>query len=195
MLNLGLCGRQPRKIHKEKSNIALTFLFYYTNMKTPKTNVARLLDQAKIKYEIKAYDYDPEDLNATHAADSFGLQYGQVFKTLVLRGDRNGLFVCAIPSDKSVDLKKAAKASGNKSAEMLHVKELLENTGYIRGGCSPVGMKKHYPTFIDKTATDWESITISAGQRGVMVMLAPEDIIRFARMTTADLTKEEGEQE
>ena len=159
-------------------------------MKTPKTNVARLLDKAKVSYTIRAYDYDPEDLNATHAADSFGLQYGQVFKTLVLRGDRNGLFVCAIPSDKSVDLKKAAKVSGNKSAEMLHVKELLENTGYIRGGCSPLGMKKHYPTFIDETATNWETITISAGQRGVMVQLAPADIIRVAQMTPADLTKD-----
>ena len=164
-------------------------------MKTPKTNVARLLDKAKVSYTIRAYEYDPEDLNATHAADSFGLDYGQVFKTLVLRGDRNGLFVCAIPSNKSVDLKKAAKASGNKSAEMLHVKELLENTGYIRGGCSPIGMKKHFPTFIDQTATNWDFITISAGMRGVMVQLAPNDIISYAQMTAADLTKDEADTE
>ena len=114
--------------------------------KIAKTNVARLLDKAKVSYELRAYDYDPDDLNATHAADSFGLEYGQVFKTLVLRGDRNGLFVCVVPSNSTVDLKKAAKASGNKSAEMLHVKDLLENTGYILGGCSPLGMKKHFPT-------------------------------------------------
>lgn len=160
-------------------------------MKTVKTNVARILDKEKVPYEIKSYDYDPDDLNATHAADEFGLEYGRVFKTLVLRGDKNGLFVCVIPSDRTVDLKKAAKASGNKSAEMLHVKDLLENTGYIRGGCSPIGMKKHYPTYIDSTVNDWPSITVSAGQRGVMVFVTPADIIRVARMTAVDLTKEE----
>ena len=157
--------------------------------KIAKTNVARLLDKAKVSYELRAYDYDPDDLNATHAADSFGLEYGQVFKTLVLRGDRNGLFVCVVPSNSTVDLKKAAKASGNKSAEMLHVKDLLENTGYIRGGCSPLGMKKHFPTYIDQSVEQWQSITVSAGQRGLMVQLAPQDIIRVAQMTVADITK------
>ena len=142
-----------------------------------------------MSYELRAYDYDPDDLNATHAADSFGLEYGQVFKTLVLRGDRNGLFVCVVPSNSTVDLKKAAKASGNKSAEMLHVKDLLENTGYIRGGCSPLGMKKHFPTYIDQSVEQWQSITVSAGQRGLMVQLAPQDIIRVAQMTVADITK------
>ena len=157
--------------------------------KIAKTNVARLLDKAKVSYELRAYDYHPDDLNATHAADSFGLEYGQVFKTLVLRGDRNGLFVCAVPSNSTVDLKKAAKASGNKSAEMLHVKDLLENTGYIRGGCSPLGMKKHFPTYIDQSVEQWQSITVSAGQRGLMVQLAPQDIIRVAQMTVADIAK------
>lgn len=157
--------------------------------KISKTNVARLLDKAKVSYELRAYDYDPDDLNATHAADSFGLEYGQVFKTLVLRGDRNGLFVCVVPSNSTVDLKKAAKASGNKSAEMLHVKDLLENTGYIRGGCSPLGMKKHFPTYIDQSVEQWQSITVSAGQRGLMVQLAPQDIIRVAQMTVADIAK------
>ncbi len=151
--------------------------------------MARLLDKAKVSYELRAYDYDPDDLNATHAADSFGLEYGQVFKTLVLRGDRNGLFVCVVPSNSTVDLKKAAKASGNKSAEMLHVKDLLENTGYIRGGCSPLGMKKHFPTYIDQSVEQWQSITVSAGQRGLMVQLAPQDIIRVAQMTVADIAK------
>ena len=157
--------------------------------KIAKTNVARLLDKAKVSYELRAYDYDPDDLNASHAADSFGLEYGQVFKTLVLRGDRNGLFVSVVPSNSTVDLKKAAKASGNKSAEMLHVKDLLENTGYIRGGCSPLGMKKHFPTYIDQSVEQWQSITVSAGQRGLMVQLAPQDIIRVAQMTVADIAK------
>ena len=110
-------------------------------------------------------------------------------KTLLLRGDRNGLFVCVVPSNSTVDLKKAAKASGNKSAEMLHVKDLLENTGYIRGGCSPLGMKKHFPTYIDQSVEQWQSITVSAGQRGLMVQLAPQDIIRVAQMTVADIAK------
>lgn len=164
-------------------------------MKTTKTNVARILDKEKVPYEVKSYDFDPEDLNATHAAEAFGLEYGRVFKTLVLRGDRNGLFVCVVPSDKTVDLKKAAKASGNKSAEMLHVKDLLEHTGYVRGGCSPIGMKKHYPTFIDESVCGWDSVTVSAGQRGVMVLVSPQDIIKVARMTTADLTKDEAGEE
>lgn len=103
--------------------------------------------------------------------------------------------MCVVPSDKTVDLKKAAKASGNKSAEMLHVKDLLEHTGYIRGGCSPIGMKKHFPTYIDRSVLDWESITVSAGQRGVMVLVKPEDIIRVAMMTTADITKSEPDNE
>ncbi len=159
-------------------------------MKLQKTNVARILDAQKVHYELKSYDFDPDDLNATHAAENFGLPYSQVFKTLVLRGDRNGLFVCVIPSDKSVDLKKAAKVSGNKSAEMMHVKELLANTGYIRGGCSPIGMKKHFPTFIDQSVEAQTEITVSAGQRGLMVLVNKDDIIRVAQMTVADITKE-----
>lgn len=159
-------------------------------MKTAKTNVARILDKEKVPYEIKSYDFDPDDLNAIHAAESFGLEPGRVFKTLVLKGDKSGLFVCVVPSDKTVDLKKAAKASGNKSAEMLHVKDLLEHTGYIRGGCSPIGMKKHFPTYIDSSVSHWDKITVSAGQRGVMILVSPSDIERVARMAEADLTKE-----
>lgn len=162
-------------------------------MKIAKTNVARILDKEKVRYELRAYDFDPDDLNARHAAESFGLHFGQVFKTLVLRGDRNGLFVCVVPSNCTVDLKKAAKASGNKSAEMLHMKELLENTGYIRGACSPIGMKKHYPIFIDKSAEEWEQITVSAGQRGLMVQVSPADIIQVAHMTLAEIAKEGNE--
>lgn len=162
-------------------------------MKPSKTNVARILDKEKVEYEIKTYDFDPDDLNALHAAESFGLDPRRVFKTLVLKGDRNGLFVCVVPSCASVDLKKAAKASANKSAEMLHVKDLIENTGYMRGACSPIGMKKHYPTFIDASANDWDKITVSAGQRGVMVLVAPSDIIRVACMTATDITKDHNE--
>ena len=160
-------------------------------MKTVKTNVARLLDKAKVQYTLRTYDFDPDDLNATHAADSFGYEYGRVFKTLVLRGNKTGLFVCVVPSNKEVDLKKAARASGNKSAEMLHVKELLENTGYIRGGCSPIGMKKSYPTYAESSIINWETVTVSAGQRGMMVDVVPMDLLRVANITTADICREE----
>ncbi len=163
--------------------------------KDSKTNVARLLDKAKVAYKLLSYDFDPDDLNATHAADSFGYEYGRVFKTLVLRGDKTGLFVCVIPSDKSVDLKKAAKVSANKSASMLHVSELLENTGYIRGGCSPFGMKKNFPTYIDSSVMQWATITLSAGQRGKMIEAKPQDLIALGRMHTADIVSTEKQDE
>ena len=117
-------------------------------MKTNKTNAARLLDRAKIPYELVPYEVDENNLAATHVAEQLGENIEQVFKTLVLRGDKHGIFVCVIPGDKEVDLKKAAKISGNKSAEMIAMKELLPTTGYIRGGCSPIGMKKNYPVYI-----------------------------------------------
>ena len=117
-------------------------------MKTNKTNAARLLDRAKIPYELVPYEVDENNLAATHVAEQLGENIEQVFKTLVLRGDKHGIFVCVIPGGKEVDLKKAAKISGNKSAEMIAMKELLPTTGYIRGGCSPIGMKKNYPVYI-----------------------------------------------
>ena len=129
-------------------------------MKINKTNAARLLDKAKIKYELLPYEVDEDNLAATHVAEQLNENIAQVFKTLVLRGDRNGIFVCVIPGDCEVDLKAAAKLSGNKSAEMIHMKELLPTTGYIRGGCSPIGMKKPFPTFIHTTCINFSFIYI-----------------------------------
>lgn len=156
-----------------------------------KTNVARLLDAAGVTYTVRQYDFDPDDLNATHAADAFGLERGRVFKTLVARGDRTGPCVFVVPSDCSLDLKAAAKASGNKSIEMLHVRDLPTLTGYQRGACSPLGMKKHFPTFADASMQLWPSVTVSAGQRGVMVEVNPHDIARVAQMTFAQVAVKE----
>ena len=144
-----------------------------------KTNAARLLDAAGISYELIPYDYTEEDLSAQHVAAELGEDIDQVFKTLVLRGDRTGFFVCVIPGDFEVDLKVAARISGNKSCEMLHVKELLPTTGYIRGGCSPIGMKKPFPTYIHESALLYDYIYISAGQRGLQFKIAPQALIDF----------------
>lgn len=144
-----------------------------------KTNAARLLDAAGIPYELIEYSYTEEDLSAQHVAAELGEDIDLVFKTLVLRGDRNGLFVCVIPGDFEVDLKLAAKISGNKSCEMIHVRELLPETGYIRGGCSPIGMKKPLPTFIHESALLYDYIYISAGQRGLQLKINPEKLMAF----------------
>lgn len=156
-------------------------------MKNTKTNAARLLDKAKISYELVAYEVDESNLAATHVAELLNEDIETVFKTLVLRGDRNGLFVCVIPGGDEVDLKKAAKISGNKSAEMLAVKELLPQTGYIRGGCSPIGMKKLFPTYIHESAVEHEYIYISAGIRGLQIKISPEELVSFVRAQVADL--------
>mgnify|MGYP002515764882 FL=1 len=147
--------------------------------KIEKTNAARLLDAAKISYELIPYEYTEEDLSAQHVAAELGEDIEMVFKTLVLRGDRNGYFVCVIPGNMEVDLKVAAKISGNKSCEMVHVRELLPLTGYIRGGCSPIGMKKAFPTFIHESALLYDHIYISAGVRGLQFKIAPQDLIDF----------------
>lgn len=144
-----------------------------------KTNAARLMDAAGIKYELIPYDYTEDDLSAQHVAAELGEDIDLVFKTLVLRGDRSGIFVCVIPGNFEVDLKVAARISGNKSCEMLHMKELLPNTGYIRGGCSPIGMKKAYPTFIHESAQLYDFIYISAGVRGLQMRINPLDLIRY----------------
>jgi Cys-tRNA(Pro)/Cys-tRNA(Cys) deacylase len=149
--------------------------------KINKTNVARLLDKAKVPYELIPYEVDENDLSAVHVAASLGEDIEQVFKTLVLRGDKTGHFVCVIPGEHEVDLKMAAKASGNKKCEMLPLKELLPTTGYIRGGCSPIGMKKHFPTYIHETCLSFPYIYVSAGVRGLQIKLAPQDLIREAR--------------
>ena len=144
-----------------------------------KTNAARLLEEAGIKFELIPYEYSEDDLSAQSVAAELGEDIDLVFKTLVLRGDRNGIFVCVIPGDFELDLKLAAKISGNKSCEMVHVRELLPLTGYIRGGCSPIGMKKAYPTFIHESALLYDFIYISAGQRGLQLKLDPRDLIEY----------------
>lgn len=144
-----------------------------------KTNVARLLDAAGIEYGLVEYSFTEDDLGAEHVAEQLGEDIEQVFKTLVLRGDRNGIFVCVIPGNFEVDLKVAARISGNKSCEMLHMKELLPTTGYIRGGCSPIGMKKSFPTFIHESALLYDFIYISAGIRGLQLRINPSDLIKY----------------
>ncbi|MBR5865967.1 MAG: Cys-tRNA(Pro) deacylase [Alistipes sp.] len=155
--------------------------------KIEKTNAARLLDRAKIAYDLVPYTVDEDNLAATHVAEELGEDIATVFKTLVLRGDRAGLFVCVIPGDKEVDLKAAARASGNKKADLIPMKELLPTTGYIRGGCSPIGMKKPLPTFIHSTCLDHERIYISAGVRGLQIAIAPADLVSFVGATVTDL--------
>lgn len=155
---------------------------------TPKTNAARLLDKAKIAYELLPYQFDENDLAAQHVADSLGEDINQVFKTLVLHGDKCGHFVCVVPGNTEVDLKKAAKAAGAKKADLIPMKELLPLTGYIRGGCSPVGMKKAFPTFYHSTALDFDHIFVSAGQRGLQMKVDPRALIAYTRGTVADLT-------
>ena len=148
-------------------------------MQVQKTNAARLLDAAGISYTLVPYQVDEEHLEASHVAAQLGEDLDRVFKTLVLRGDRNGLFVCVVPGSMEVDLKVAARISGNKNCAMIHVKELLPLTGYIRGGCSPIGMKKPLPTFLHESAFLWDSIYVSAGVRGLQVCLAPQDLMDF----------------
>lgn len=154
-----------------------------------KTNAVRLLEKAGVTFETKEYPVDEEHLDARHVADSVGEDISLVFKTLVLKGERTGLFVCVIPGAEEVDLKKAARAAGDKKAEMLPMKELLPATGYIRGGCSPVGMKKPLPTFFHVSALDHPKIYVSAGQRGMQLIIAPQDLINFVGGTAVDLIK------
>jgi len=149
------------------------------NRHIQKTNAARLLETAGIPFELIPYEVDEDNLAADHVAAQLGEPLEMVFKTLVLRGDRNGLFVCVMPGDMEVDLKVAARISGNKSAAMIHMKELLPETGYIRGGCSPIGMKKPLPTFIHESALLYDYIYISAGVRGMQFKIGPEDLIGF----------------
>ena len=155
-----------------------------------KTNAMRLLDRAKISYEVQTYDYDESDLSGLHAAAELGMDPHQVFKTLVTRGERQGIQVFCIPVCCSLDLKKAAKVSGDKKVEMIAVRELLGLTGYMRGGCSPIGMKKQYPTYIDQSALEFDRIGVSAGKRGEQLLLDPSALIAYVGMTPADLTGE-----
>jgi len=153
------------------------------------TNPMRMLTTAGIPFEAMEYAYDESDLSGTHAAAELGLDPDATFKTLVLRGDKNGLFVCCIPVAEEVDLKKAAIISGNKKAEMIHVKELPVLTGYVRGGCSPIGMKKAFPTYMDETAQLFDTIAVSAGIRGQMLLLSPDALKDFIGAEYGDLVK------
>ena len=155
--------------------------------KIDKTNVARLLDKAGIKYNLIPYEFDENDLAAQHVADSLGQDIAQVFKTLVLRGDKSGHIVCVIPGDKEVDLKALAKVSGNKKVEMIAMKDLLAVTGYIRGGCSPIGMKKRFPTYFHSTANDHGVIYVSAGVRGLQIEINPKDLISYVDAVVAEV--------
>ena len=154
-----------------------------------KTNAVRLVEQAKIPCREAFYEFDENDLSGTHEADAIGLPQEQVFKTLVARGEKTGINVFCIPVCCELDLKKAAKAAGDKSMELVAVKELLGLTGYIRGGCSPVGMKKKYPTFMDETCVLWEEIAVSAGARGHQLIVPPEPLAELVGAKLLDLVK------
>ncbi|MDE7451880.1 MAG: Cys-tRNA(Pro) deacylase [Paramuribaculum sp.] len=155
--------------------------------KEKKTNVARLLDKAGISYSLVPYTVDESDLSAVHVAAELGEDIRQVFKTIVLRGERTGYFVCVVPGDAEIDLKLAAKAAGDKKAELIHMKDLLPLTGYIRGGCSPIGMKQQFPTFFHSSAADFDTIYVSAGVRGLQIAINPADLIKYVGATLADL--------
>lgn len=152
-----------------------------------KTNAVRLVQQAKIPCREGFYEYNEKDLSGTHAADAIGMPQEQVFKTLVARGEKTGINVFCIPVCCELDLKKAAKAAGDKNMEMVAVKELLALTGYIRGGCSPVGMKKKYPTFFDETCILWEEIAVSAGARGHQMIVPPEALASLVGAEFVDI--------
>lgn len=158
--------------------------------KISKTNAARLLDRQKIEYRLVPYTVDENNLAATHIAEELNEDIRRVFKTLVLHGDRAGYFVCVVPGDEEVDLKKAAKAIGDKKVDLIPVKELLPLTGYIRGGCSPIGMKKSFPTLFHKTLTDFTTVFVSAGIRGLQFEISPADLLKASRGTLGDLVIE-----
>jgi len=151
-------------------------------MKIEKTNAARLLDKAAIEYELIPYDVDEEDLSAVHVAEQLGEPVEKVFKTLVLKGDKSGYFVCVIPGADELDLKLAAKVSGNKNCDLIPMKDLLSVTGYIRGACSPISMKKHFPTFIHHSCKNFDKIYVSAGKRGLQLYLSPDDLMAVAQI-------------
>ena len=155
--------------------------------KIKKTNAARILDGLGIDYEIKTYEVDENDLSAVHVAQISGLNIEMIFKTLVARGDKTGIIMAVIGGGDELDLKALARASSNKSVEMIALKELLPLTGYVRGGCSPLGAKKNYPVFVDARALTLEKISVSAGQRGMQIVLSPQDLVRAANATVAEL--------
>lgn len=158
--------------------------------KVTKTNAARLLDKAGIPYRLIPYTVDPDNLAVDHVAAELGEDINTVFKTLVLHGEKVGYFVCVVPGNMEVDLKKAARVAGAKKADLIPMKDLLGVTGYIRGGCSPIGMKKPFPTFFHSTALDYTDIYVSAGVRGLQIKIAPAQLVKFCNATVADITSE-----
>ena len=158
-------------------------------MKIDKTNAIRLLDKQRIEYSLIPYEVDENDLSAVHVAQQLNESVDQVFKTLVLKGDKSGYFVCIIPGAKELNLKTAAKVSGNKNCDMNPMKDLLNVTGYIRGACSPIGMKKQYPTYIDKTVEEQSLIYVSAGKRGLQIQIKPQDLFQIVNFKIENLTE------
>jgi len=155
-----------------------------------KTNAMRMLDEAKFHYEVVEYDVDPEDLSGVHVAQTAALPLDQVFKTIVLHGDRTGYLVICIPVGDEIDLKKAAKLSGNKSVELLRISDLEKVTGYVRGGCSPIGMKKKFPIFASDKLRANKTVYVSAGKRGLQLDIASADLIEFCGIDLGDVTQE-----
>lgn len=156
-------------------------------MKVSKTNAVRILERENINYSLIAYDVDESDLSAKHVAEQLGEPIDQVFKTLVLKGDKTGYFVCVLPGSQELDLKLAAIVSGNKNCEMIPMKELLPVTGYIRGACSPIGMKKTFPSYIDASCKNFEYIYLSAGKRGLQIQISADDLTKVIPITIAVL--------
>jgi len=157
--------------------------------KKQKTNAARILDTLGISYELKEYEVDENDLSATHVAETAGIPIERVYKTLVARGDKNGILMAVIRGDLELDLKALAAASGNKRVEMVHLKEVFDLTGYIRGGCSPLGAKKDYPVYLDEKAMAQDTISVSAGKRGEQIILAPADLLKASKGKTATIAR------
>ena len=155
-----------------------------------RTNRIRVNYAASFEHEAGEYEVDENDLSGSHAADMMGVDHDSMFKTLVLRGEKTGYLVCCIPVDEELDLKKVAKAAGDKKVEMIHMKELLPLTGYIRGGCSPIGMKKKFPTYIEETAVLFDKIAVSAGMRGVQILIDPEQLAAYTEAAFAPLVRE-----
>lgn len=154
-----------------------------------KTNAARLLDRLNIHYELREFEVDETDLSAQNAAMKVGLPLEQVFKTLVARGDKTGVMLACIPGGAELDLKSLAAASGNKKAEMVHLKEVQPLTGYVRGGVSPVGTRKNYPVYLDTSALQWPFISISAGARGCQLLIEPEALVRAVGASICSLSR------
>lgn len=155
-----------------------------------KTNAMRILDKSNIQYSIKEYPVDENDLSGVHVAKVLGMDERMLFKTLLLKGEKRGYLVCCIPVAEELDMKKAAKAAGDKSVAMLPLKDLTAVSGYLRGGCSPIGMKRQYPTFIDNTATAYDSIAISGGKRGGQIIIAPNSLSDFIGAEFCDLKQD-----